>query len=594
MREVPPPLSIDSDEFEQFADALHRLVFLDLVVEDDRLGNLLPNVPYRVQRVHRALEDDRDFLPPNLPDPHVGSLDEVPTAEHDGAGNDPPVVREEAHQGEGGGRLPASALSREAKCFALIKGKGNSGDRVHRTGFGGIFDDEVLDLEEQSLSPPQPRIQDFVEGEPEQVESEHKEDETEARDDKPPDVASNHECAAADRLVEPEEVDGSDSSGNHDHEDEPRNGQDDVVEAHHHLVDPASDVTGDEPHGRPKDAGDHRREDPHDEADLGPPDDLGKDVGTLLADSQQVLGTRRAERTGDVRDAIARVRDPVNRAVRGEPLCEDRHADEEHEDRESNHGRPAVSDAGPHFLHSTEGDPAGGLEWRDNSGSDYHFGRSHVFPSRNLDPGVEQKEDEVGDEVRKHDRNAPDDDDELEERKVEVVDGLDCLPANSVIVEDDLHLVGSTDHEGDVERDQGDHWRQTARENVTAEDLAVAEPFRLRGRDEVLRHDVDEGAPHDERNSGERAERKGQGRQDEVLSGARQVGSVPRPRSQHVVVVPLGRQGGPPREVVTDDGAFLEHCEEEEPEPEDRHPIEEDSRGGRKDVERLASLLRCD
>src|SRR5436309_3222853 len=217
-----------------------------------------------------------------------------------------------------------------------------------------------------------------------------------------------------------------------------------------------------------------------------------------------------------------------------------------------------------------------------------------VVPSRNLDPRVEQKEDEVGDEVRKYDRNAPDDDDELEERKVEVVDGLDCLPANSVVVENDLHLIGSTEDEGDVERDQGGHRRQTARENVTAEDLAVAQPFRLRGRDEVLRHDVNEGAAHDERDSGERAKRKGQGRQDEVLSGARQVGSVPRPRSQHVVVVPLGRQGGPPREVVTDDGAFLEHCEEEEPEPEDRHPIEEDSRGGRKDVERLASFLRCD
>src|SRR5881628_3043076 len=83
-----------------------------------------------------------------------------------------------------------------------IRAKGNSGDRVHRTRFGGIFDDEVLDLEEQSLSPPQPRIQDFIEGEPEKIESEHKEDETEAGDDKPPDVASDHECPAGDRLVD--------------------------------------------------------------------------------------------------------------------------------------------------------------------------------------------------------------------------------------------------------------------------------------------------------------------------------------------------------------------------------------------------------
>src|SRR5437867_12832631 len=125
-----------------------------------------------------------------------------------------------------------------------------------------------------------------------------------------------------------------------------------------------------------------------------------------------------------------------------------------------------------------------------------------VVPSRNLDPRVEQKEDEVGDEVRKHDRNAPDDDDELEERKVEVVDCLDCLPANCVVVEDDLHLVGSADHEGDVERDEGDHRRQTAREDVTGAELAVAERCRRRGRDEVVRHDVNERAPQDDRRSG--------------------------------------------------------------------------------------------
>src|SRR5213594_4752978 len=58
----------------------------------------------------------------------------------------------------------------------------------------------------------------------------------------------------ADHQDEPEEVDGPDASGNHDHQDEPRNRQDDVVEAHHHLVDPASDGTGDEPNGCPKSA----------------------------------------------------------------------------------------------------------------------------------------------------------------------------------------------------------------------------------------------------------------------------------------------------------------------------------------------------
>src|SRR5207245_3711540 len=123
-------------------------------------------------------------------------------------------------------------------------------------------------------------------------------------------------------------------------------------------------------------------------------------------------------------------------------------------------------------------------------------------------------------------------------RKIEVVDRLDRLPADSVVVENDLNLIRSADYEGDVERDESDHRRQTARENVTAEDLAIAQSFRLRGRDEVLRHDVDEGAPHHQRDPRERAKGQGEGGKEELLIRARQAGSVPRPRSHTVIVQP--------------------------------------------------------
>src|SRR5439155_2554840 len=46
----------------------------------------------------------------DLPDPQVGDLDEVPATEQDRAGDDLPVVREETHQRECLGRLPAAAL----------------------------------------------------------------------------------------------------------------------------------------------------------------------------------------------------------------------------------------------------------------------------------------------------------------------------------------------------------------------------------------------------------------------------------------------------------------------------------------------------
>src|SRR2546428_10571159 len=84
----------------------------------------------------------------------------------------------------------------------------------------------------------------------------------------------NRPARQADHEDEPEEVDGSDSSGDDDHEDQPWNRQDDVVEAHHDLVDPSSQITGYEPNGRPQDACDHRGEDPDDKTDLGPPNDL--------------------------------------------------------------------------------------------------------------------------------------------------------------------------------------------------------------------------------------------------------------------------------------------------------------------------------
>src|SRR5207247_10214829 len=101
-----------------------------------------------------------------------------------------PVARDETRQRHSRGRPPEAALPREAEGFPLVEIKGDAINRVHRTGLRRIFDDEVLDLEEQGLSPPQPRVQDFVQGEAEEVGSEHREHEALVRDDWPPDVAS--------------------------------------------------------------------------------------------------------------------------------------------------------------------------------------------------------------------------------------------------------------------------------------------------------------------------------------------------------------------------------------------------------------------
>src|SRR2546427_767431 len=52
VRKVPTALSTDADQLKEVSHALHRLLFVDLFVEDDGLGNLPPDVPHRVQGIH--------------------------------------------------------------------------------------------------------------------------------------------------------------------------------------------------------------------------------------------------------------------------------------------------------------------------------------------------------------------------------------------------------------------------------------------------------------------------------------------------------------------------------------------------------------
>ena len=63
MRVAAQPLARDPDEVEQLAEPLTLLLAREIEVRVERVAELVADPQHRVERVHRALEDDRD-LPP--------------------------------------------------------------------------------------------------------------------------------------------------------------------------------------------------------------------------------------------------------------------------------------------------------------------------------------------------------------------------------------------------------------------------------------------------------------------------------------------------------------------------------------------------
>ena len=91
---VIDPLARDAAQLEELTGPFHGRRFRRPFVQDDRLGDLSPNPPDRIEGVHRPLKDDRDLLPADLPHRRLGGADEVAPLERDGPTDDPTVRRE--------------------------------------------------------------------------------------------------------------------------------------------------------------------------------------------------------------------------------------------------------------------------------------------------------------------------------------------------------------------------------------------------------------------------------------------------------------------------------------------------------------------
>src|SRR2546426_10149844 len=147
-------LAVDADEFKQLADALHRGFFVHLVVDDDRLRDLVPDPLHRIQGVHRPLEDDRDVLPPDPAELALRDLREVIPDVIDRPLDDLPVRREEAHDRQGRRRLAAAALPREPEALAFSQGEIDAVDRPDGPLLGLEMSLEALDRQERHVTAP--------------------------------------------------------------------------------------------------------------------------------------------------------------------------------------------------------------------------------------------------------------------------------------------------------------------------------------------------------------------------------------------------------------------------------------------------------
>ena len=157
VREAVGALGRDPDGLQQ----LRRLAAcgraLAAVVELDRLDDLRADRSYRIERVHRALEDDCKVDPAVRPDRLLAPREYVLAVEQD-----PPrrarVRRQQAHCRQRGRRLAAARLADKPEPLAGVDGQRDALDGVQLAAVLEIEPDmEILDLEQaHSASFPRP------------------------------------------------------------------------------------------------------------------------------------------------------------------------------------------------------------------------------------------------------------------------------------------------------------------------------------------------------------------------------------------------------------------------------------------------------
>src|SRR4051794_5584399 len=110
------------------------------------------------------------------------------------------------------------------------------------------------------------------------------------------------------------------------------------------------------------------------------------------------------------------------------------------------------------------------------------------------DARVDERVEDVDDQVRDDDEERPEEHRSLDHREVAVLDRVEGKPADPGDVEDALGEDRAAEQHADVDARGGDERSDCAAHAVAQDDTALAQPLRARRADVVLRHRLDQVA----------------------------------------------------------------------------------------------------
>ena len=138
----------DADEAEHLDRAVPRLRLRHVVVDADRLDDLLAHLVEGMQRGQRVLEDHRDVVAAQPAQVGVGRLEQVLAVELDRAGDAGVARARQAHHRQRRDGLAGAGLADDAERLAAVDRVGDPVDGLDDAVVRVEVDPEVLDLEQ--------------------------------------------------------------------------------------------------------------------------------------------------------------------------------------------------------------------------------------------------------------------------------------------------------------------------------------------------------------------------------------------------------------------------------------------------------------
>ena len=137
-------MRVEADRAEHVMDPLLTLLRILDAGYHQRFSDDVADPPPRVQRCDRVLEDQL-HAPPHQPQRIALHRGEVLAVEHNPARDRPPQLQHRAAER----RLAATGFADQSQRFTAGDLQGHAGYGVHDLVADGIFDDELIDVEQR-------------------------------------------------------------------------------------------------------------------------------------------------------------------------------------------------------------------------------------------------------------------------------------------------------------------------------------------------------------------------------------------------------------------------------------------------------------